>query len=247
MAAAKGPKGSGAEGDIDDREVPEHIARVPWKGLLDDQGPDIKVACPDPKKFDQVYHVKGLLSEGECIRLIDAQEKEGFGYTNYRKAYRGNLRLINDDPGLAEALYPRILSTIPTEIVSENDPSTIWKPVGLNTRFRCSKYYPGDVFGAHVDASFAESRDVVSLFTVNIYTSTIAKGGETRFYFNGRKKGRDVAFGCKPVAGDAVIFRQPSGRDYLHDGASFPEGIKYLLRTDVMYRREEAQKTHNNL
>eukprot|EP00037_Helgoeca_nana_P021729 m.219796 g.219796 ORF g.219796 m.219796 type:complete len:274 (-) comp25761_c1_seq3:265-1086(-) len=216
-----------------DKNVAEHTASVKWAGLLDKKAPQQVITQPDPDKFDQVYHIKGLLSKAECTRFIEAQEKEGYGFTNYNKKYRGNLRLINDDPSLAAALYPRLAGVIPTDIVDESSPSSVWRPVGLNPRFRCSKYTPGDVFGAHVDAAYAESVDVQSLFTVNIYTSTVATRGETRFFHSGREGG-GLAFACDAVAGDAVVFRQPPGRAYRHDGAGFPDGVKYLLRTDVM-------------
>lgn len=75
------------------------------------------------------------------------------------------------------------------------------------TAANASRYTPGDVFGAHVDAAYAESVDVQSLFTVNIYTSTVATRGETRFFHSGREGG-GLAFACDAVAGDAVVFRQ---------------------------------------
>ena len=40
-----------------------------------------------------------------------------------------------------------------------------------------------------------------------------------------------------PGPGRAVVFRQPPGRYFYHDGEALGSGRKYLLRTDVMYRR----------
>jgi hypothetical protein len=53
--------------------------------LLDKKAPQQVITQPDPDKFDQVYHIKGLLSKAECTRFIEAQEKEGYGFTNYNK------------------------------------------------------------------------------------------------------------------------------------------------------------------
>ena len=39
-------------------------------------------------------------------------------------------------------------------------------------------------------------------------------------------------------AGLALVFRQPPTARLLHDGQRVEEGVKYLLRTDIMYRQE---------
>lgn len=228
-----------------DAKNPEILITTDWSVLLDKAVPEATISMPDAKNFDQVYKVSGLLSGSECSRLVTAQEHKGFGFTNYPKHYRGNLRLMADDVNLADALASRILPIVPAEITDDENADYIWKPVGLNPRFRCSKYYPGDVFGAHCDTYFEKNSDEISMFTVNVYTSTIADGGETRFFHPSRKlRGpRQTAFVCAPIAGDAVIFMQPPGREYYHDGAAFSEGRKYLLRTDVMYRRIRKDAT----
>ena len=41
-----------------------------------------------------------------------------------------------------------------------------------------------------------------------------------------------------PRAGRACVFRQPPDASYMHDGEELSGGVKYLLRTDVMYRRQ---------
>ena len=39
----------------------------------------------------------------------------------------------------------------------------------------------------------------------------------------------------QPAPGAACVFRQPPGAQYRHDGELLATGVKYLLRTDVMY------------
>jgi len=137
MAGLAGAR-AGAAAKRLDRDVSEHLATTNWATHLDPESPRpiVTKPCPD---FDEVYHFKGLLTPGEAGALVTASEEEGYGCTNYPKHYRGNLRLINDDPKLAAALYSRILPAVPPEIRDDVDPSLVWRPCGLNNRFRCSK------------------------------------------------------------------------------------------------------------
>ena len=40
----------------------------------------------------------------------------------------------------------------------------------------------------------------------------------------------------QPEMGRCIVFRQPPVQEYFHDGQQLKGGIKYLFRTDVMYR-----------
>merc|ERR1712216_981581 len=105
---------------------------------------------------------------------------------NYPKHYRGNLRLIVTDAGLAGAMWERLRPLVPATLSMERFE---WEAVGLNECWRVAKYYPGDRFMGHVDASFARSDDEQSMFTVNINLNGGFEGGRTRFYFNGVREG----------------------------------------------------------
>lgn len=45
-----------------------------------------------------------------------------------------------------------------------------------------------------------------------------------------------MIYEVKPEAGRALIFAQPPYKEYLHDGDDVAGSVKYLFRTDVMYR-----------
>ena len=49
-----------------------------------------------------------------------------------------------------------------------------------------------------------------------------------------------VVAAVAPEAGHCLLFRQPPGYRLPHDGEEVKGGIKYLLRSDVMYRRVGA-------
>lgn len=185
------------------------------------------------------------------MRLNAAAEAVGFGKTNYPPQYRGNLRLLATDPGLAAKLWERLRPLVPgtIEVVDGlgghlQQRHATWEACGLNEMFRLAKYYPGHRFGAHHDANYVANKDMQTLYTVNVYTNTVAPGcgGRTRFYAeaaNNKRKphAKDCDLQVRPEAGLAVCFLQPPADLLLHDGEELTGGLKYLLRTDVMYRR----------
>ena len=121
-----------------------------------------------------------------------------------------------------------------------------WRAVGLNDWWRLSKYYAGARFRAHVDSAVDKSDTLRSMFTVNIYLNGGFDGGATRFFVGTKSRmacgtaANPPVCAVVPRAGDALVFRQPPGADYMHDGEELRSGVKYLLRSDVMYERASS-------
>lgn len=195
--------------------------------------------------------VDGLFSRAECRRLVARAEERGFGVTSYPKDYRGNLRLITTDRALSRSVWERLRALAPPRLVDAA--GRAWVPVGLNECWRLAKYHAGDKFERHFDAAFVRDRDRErSMLTVNIYMSDAARaddglpadgiatcvGGATRFYAGANEEvGGDEVASITPAAGHCVIFRQPPEAYIDHDGEEVAAGVKYLFRTDIMYRR----------
>lgn len=239
---------------------PEIEAHTDWAGLL---APAVAVpTAPTPldtlearKRYDPdrlLLLMDTVLAEAECERLNKAAEAIGFGRTDYPQDYRGNLRLIVTDAGLAKALWERLRPHVPATLQSGTvlgaGRIATWRAVGLNECFRLAKYYEGAGFGAHSDAWFTREQEEMSFFTVNIYTNTVPTehGGRTRFYSDAARPGRKQKtkqgkahfdLQVQPVAGRAVVFRHGPRMELIHDGERLGGGVKYLLRTDVMYQR----------
>jgi len=206
----------------------------------------------------EVWLVEGLFSPDECAAIIDNAEAHGFGPTEFVKSYRGNLRLTATDAGLADAVWQRLRDVVPArvrlkapaELTDESwwshypDIDGTWEAAGLNECWRLAKYYPGDQFQCHCDGAFEKTvGSEMSMLTANIYLNSDFAGGKTRFYFSDdpylecRDDFGKPDFEITPTAGLCLLFRQPPGQTYWHDGEAVRSGQKYLLRSDVMYRR----------
>jgi prolyl 4-hydroxylase len=210
----------------------EQSVQTIWNGLVDDVDWNIEFNTLIDGK--EIFLVQNFLNQEECKRIIQASEGFGYGKTMYPKSYRGNLRLITTDTSLAQSLWTRLEKIVPP-VVEENGHQ--WRPIGLNEVWRLSKYLPGDRFKSHVDACFQRRSDEKSMFTVNVYLNGIDEftGGSTRFYDDHEEK--KVEATIQPSCGLCVLFRQPHAASYLHDGEEVQSGVKYLLRSDVMYTK----------
>lgn len=179
-------------------------------------------------RFKEISTVENFLNEQECHHLIENSEKIGYEKASITTIIgqvmmphvRNNTRVMVDDPKLAEWLFERARPLLPESL------SGGWQLVGLNERLRYYRYDPGQKFAPHYDGYFERNRLERSHLTFMIYLNDGFEGGETKFL----EKDRPV---ITPKQGSALIFVHRQ----LHEGAALLKGRKYVLRTDVMYRR----------
>jgi prolyl 4-hydroxylase len=181
---------------------------------------------------DQVSVIDNFLSTSECAKLITASEQRGYeealitghnGVQRMAKHIRNNDRVIWDDGALAEHWWQRAREHLPSAISG-------WKACGFNERFRFCRYTPGQRFAPHRDGSFERNPNEVSWLTFMVYLNDQFEGGCTRFDLANLPEPLMV----KPLRGQALIFVH----NCLHEGQSVETGCKYVLRTDVMFKRE---------
>ena len=178
-----------------------------------------------------VRTLDGVLSEQECSALVAEAEATGFGdapistLAGFVMApeVRNNTRVMVDDESRAQWLWERMRSWIPAEHRGA-------RVVGLNERLRYYRYHPGQYFEWHRDGSFRRSPEELSMLTLMVYLSDGFTGGRTEFA---------SASPVVPKLGMAVAF----DHSVRHRGAPVIAGTKYVLRTDVMYRRRTATAT----
>jgi WD40 repeat protein len=181
------------------------------------------------------FVIPDAVSPSDCQALIDRAEAAGIQVTqpDYPPSYRNNDRLVFDDPGLAAWLYERLRPFLPAHLSDDRGELSC---VGLNPRFRVCRYQDGQSFRIHQDGAHAQDADTVTRLTCQLYLNSAAafSGGATRFYA-GRKG--PLLGAVRPVCGQVIVF------DHLlwHDGEPVTDGCKYVLRSDVLYRRRQPK------
>jgi predicted 2-oxoglutarate/Fe(II)-dependent dioxygenase YbiX len=173
-----------------------------------------------------IFTVAGVLTADECASFVHTIESNGPKAAPVTTGYgfemmpelRNNTRVMIDDPARAAWLWDRVVAFVPPRFGP-------WKAVGLNERLRYYRYDPGQYFKWHGDGAFVRSREERSLLTAMVYLSEDFEGGSTDFHDYGS---------VIPQRGSALFFEH----SLIHQGAPVIRGRKYVLRTDVMYRRE---------
>eukprot|EP00571_Detonula_confervacea_P017445 CAMPEP_0172303054 /NCGR_PEP_ID=MMETSP1058-20130122/4642_1 /TAXON_ID=83371 /ORGANISM="Detonula confervacea, Strain CCMP 353" /LENGTH=276 /DNA_ID=CAMNT_0013013733 /DNA_START=53 /DNA_END=883 /DNA_ORIENTATION=- len=190
--------------------------------------------------------VSDVLSEEECDAIIQSCEVHGFEQALLNiggcrqvlaTSIRKSERCIIDDVHAADILWERLHQAAPNTI---EHGGRSWQCVGLNERFRVLKYQPGDYFMRHSDGVFVRPKGAdtctavgepgdMSFFTVMLYLNTPAKGGGTDFI---NSADSSQVSHVAPCTGQALVF----DHSIPHEGAMLEAGVKYAIRTDVMYR-----------
>lgn len=176
-----------------------------------------------------LWTVPDVLSPEECAALIARIEAAGpaaapittsAGFV-MRPDIRNNSRAVIDDEALAAELFRRVRPRLPPRM---RDRGRTMEVVGANERLRCYRYEPGQRFASHYDGRFQRDAREWSLLTFMIYLNEGFSGGETDFPMQGQR--------IQPQTGTALLFQH----HLLHEGRTVTSGVKYALRSDVMYR-----------
>lgn len=146
-----------------------------------------------------------------------------------------------------------------------------WRATRLNERMRFLRYEPGMFFREHCDGAYEEPKTGErSFFTLHLYLNDSAeglsyqpfhipasgiiaslkpnrnrpkggalRGGATTFFTDDMRAQIDVF----PRAGRVLIFQH---RALLHSGADVLTGVKYTMRTDLMFERVRDKDEDKN-
>jgi prolyl 4-hydroxylase len=171
------------------------------------------------------FTIDGVLSPAECQALITRIEAAGPKIAPVSRAEgpmvdlgtRNNTRVMFDDPELAALLFERVRDRVPETISGR-------RVVGANERLRCYRYAEGQRFAPHYDGAFHRSDAERSKLTFIVYLNEGFGGGETAML--------DLDEVIVPRTGRALLFQHA----ILHEGCVVTSGVKYAVRSDVMYR-----------
>jgi len=182
---------------------------------------------------DKVIVIHGFLSGEECAALIQRSEslrdEPGTVADVVIEEVRNNERVIVDDVSLATDFLRRAEPSLPAVIDGHG-------LVGFNERWRFYRYGPGQTFKPHRDGSFMRIKSwEESQMTFMIYLNDGMVGGETRFFSDMEQAFRQRPYlSVQPKRGMALAFIH----SIWHEGAMVQSGLKYVLRTDVMYKED---------
>jgi predicted 2-oxoglutarate/Fe(II)-dependent dioxygenase YbiX len=179
--------------------------------------------------------IEGFLSETECDDYIEFGETIGFEDAPISTArgmvmmkdVRNNDRAMIDDPARAQVLYQKLSNHLALRFQKN------WSPIGLNERLRLYRYEVGQQFDWHLDGYFERKSGERSQFTFMVYLNDDFEGGATSFRDEYGAASIGDPFQVAPKKGMALLFHHP----ILHRGDPVTKGRKYVLRSDVMYRR----------
>jgi hypothetical protein len=188
-----------------------------------------------------------VFTKEECDRLIQLSEEIPGNYeiakVNYEDeqvldtSYRNNQRWLHFDKTLAASFFEKIKPYIPSEM--EGNPVSC-----LNERLSFLKYTAGEYFRPHEDGYYIRpDESEMSFITVQIYLNDVKEedGGATTFIADTYNRIYQD-YSVIPKVGRVLLFEH----DIEHEGSILHNGLKYCIRTDVMYNITKNNTTNNN-
>jgi len=167
------------------------------------------------------------LSRVEVQDIIDLATDVGFTPTAglYPASYRDNDRLVLEDADLAAKLFERLRPHLPRQLGS-------WTISGINPRFRLCRYRDGQAFRIHRDGVHHGDDGSESKLTFMVYLNDAGEftGGRTRFFRD--RDPTEPLLEIAPRAGTLIVFDHA----LWHDGEPVTDGVKYVLRSDILYK-----------
>ena len=155
---------------------------------------------------DCCWEIRTLLSPDECQDIRDEGSKNEIelNHATGDRRHRNNCRHLLHDPVLAELLWTRLKSLVPTEYVIcgpdgdesrslppgfndgsglERDCQGTWNPSGVNEHFTLLYYHSNGHFGPHRDSHIVVSDHERSMLTLAVYLvdRPTNHGGATSF------------------------------------------------------------------
>lgn len=178
---------------------------------------------PVQQLAEGIFTIDNFLSPTECEELIKRSESLGYtpadvdvhGQRQLLAIIRNNERVDIESPELVKQLWDKLQHTkLP---IIEDQP-----PTGLTPFFRFYRYEGAQKFNMHKDGN-KEFDGKRTRLTLLVYLNSLEESGATRF--------RDAQLDVFPQTGRALLFRH----ELWHAGMPVNNGIKYVLRTDVLF------------
>ncbi len=173
-----------------------------------------------PMRFEDerlLWTVDDIYTREECAKFIELIENSSPTIATNNPMYRDQDRVMRDDPERAGDLFARLRSHLPEKMGE----LTL---LGLNERLRMYRYKSGQRFDPHMDHWYRPDDRRITLHSVLVYFNDDFHGGETRFM-------EQIDETVVPRPGRVAVFQHK----IRHEGCEVRRGVKYAMRTDVMY------------
>jgi len=181
-----------------------------------------------------LFMLENFLTDSQSEFLIEKIEKLKFQDIDweYPSDYRSCKRKIVFSDDLSCFLWKKLVNNLNWEDLQHVSPFGFekegkWFAHNINPCLRFTKYEKGNFFKKHLDGQHVQNENERSILTLMIYLNDNFKGGETIFYEN------QMEITIQPKKNLALIFNH----DIYHEGKDIEEGYKYILRTDVLFKR----------
>jgi len=192
---------------------------------------------------DQVLLLNDFFTPAECRTFVDFIDSQHLELTPHKKrgeADRVNYRVSISSPEFAGRLWTILRPHLPSfpHPASVTPPATDARmPHSLNSNIRLYKYTPSQHFNPHYDDSVRDAKSgAVSEWTLLIYLTGAedgVRGGETIFYPNRKAKASEAM--AVPLTRGTALLHRHGDECLLHEGSPVRSGIKYVLRSDIMF------------
>lgn len=217
-----------------------------------------KVTRTDYPKIPGCFVLNNVCTAWECEQIVKMAETMGWNEdapVSLGRHVRQNENVVwIADPQLNDTLFERCKPLFPPDVNGG-------EVAGINMRWRLYKYQPEDIFRIHTDGGWPGSGvdpesgmlmpdifngDRFSQLTWVLYLNDEFDGGATRFFLpkEGVERGPKMTlddFNVEEVPakqGSAVcFFHGAHPLSHLHEGGYITTGTKYIIRSDVLYRR----------
>ena len=182
------------------------------------------------RRDGSLFQVDGVLNHAECAALIAATSPHFTHQASRRPAVGEALRSCGRVSVLDAAFARQLWKALQGVLLPGLPSAERTAAVGLNPNIRAYRYERGDAFKPHYDDSDVVDGVGVTRYTLLLYLSS-CQGGNTVFH---EERKRGVVASVDPAPGRSLVHRH--GEDCLpHEGARVQGGVKYVLRSDVVF------------
>lgn len=152
--------------------------------------------------------------------------------------YRNNDRVIIESYPVTDIWMQRLKPFL-VDVMPRNNWEPGWEAKCINERLRVLRYQPGQYFKGHMDGNFCKEEtedrvEQVSFVTLHIYLNEAMEGGATTFLGTPNVE-------VIPKTGSALVFEH----NIFHEGSKLNAGLKYTVRTDIMFEERKKEERKN--